>query len=209
MVHRREIDGQELVFGNQGALYRNAMTLFDHDTGSVWSQPFGEAILGPRRGQTMELLPSQMTTWGAWRDAHPTTWALDVPGPRSGFDLSDMSVVVQFGDEAVQYSIEQLRLGLVANDVVQDLEIAVVVDPADPERWAVFSRRLDDQVVVLRLDGGLLVDEETGTTFDPTSGRGIAGALSEQTLDLLPGFTSFPWEFVQLWPDGRAWDPSG
>lgn len=50
MVHRRSINDQVIVFGNQGALWGNAMTMFDHETGSVWSQPLGEAILGPARG---------------------------------------------------------------------------------------------------------------------------------------------------------------
>lgn len=208
MVHRREIEGQELVFGNQGALYKNAMTLFDHDTGSVWSQPFGEALVGPRRGQRMELLPSQMTTWGAWREAHPETWALNASGRSSGFDLSDMSVVIEFGDEVVQYPILRLREGEVANDIVTGLEVAVLVDPTDGNRWAVFSRRLDDAVVRLAVRDGDLIDLESGTTFDPVSGRGIEGPLSAQTLDLLPGFTSFPWEFAQLWPHGRTWDPT-
>lgn len=207
MVHRRELDGQELVFGNQGALYKNAMTLFDHDTGSVWSQPFGEAILGPRAGAKLELLPSQMTTWGAWKEVHPDTWALAAPGPRSHFDLRDMSVTVEFGGEAVEYSIELLRLGLVANDTVAGLEIAVLVDPADEQRWVVFSRRLDDQVVELEIADDLLRDAVTGTTFDANTGRGIDGPLADQALDLLPGFTSFPWEFAQLWPDGRTWTP--
>lgn len=52
MVHRRELDGAEIVFGNQGALYKDAMTWWDHDTGSVWSQPTGEAILGPRKAKS-------------------------------------------------------------------------------------------------------------------------------------------------------------
>jgi hypothetical protein len=34
MVHRRIVDGEEVVFGNQGALYMNAMTWWDHTTGS-------------------------------------------------------------------------------------------------------------------------------------------------------------------------------
>ena len=34
MVHRREVNGEVLIFGNQGALWGNAMTWFDHDTGT-------------------------------------------------------------------------------------------------------------------------------------------------------------------------------
>ena len=43
MVHRRDLNGEVLVFGNQGALWGNAMTWWDHETGTVWSQPLGEA----------------------------------------------------------------------------------------------------------------------------------------------------------------------
>ncbi len=43
------VDGEEIIFGTQGALYRNAMTWWDHDTGSIWSQPLGEAIAGPHK----------------------------------------------------------------------------------------------------------------------------------------------------------------
>jgi hypothetical protein len=61
MVHRRDIDGRGVVFGNQGDLYMNAMTWWDHDTSSVWSQPTGEAILGPLKGERLELVPSTLT----------------------------------------------------------------------------------------------------------------------------------------------------
>ncbi len=62
MVHRREVNGETLVFGVHGALWGNAMTWWDHSTGSIWSQPLGEAIAGPLKGETVELLPSQFTS---------------------------------------------------------------------------------------------------------------------------------------------------
>ena len=70
MVHRRELDGKLLVMGNQGALWGNAMTWWDHDTGSIWSQPLGEAIAGPRRGQRLEPYPVTLTKWDAWLERH-------------------------------------------------------------------------------------------------------------------------------------------
>ena len=125
MVHRREIDGAAIVFGNQGALWGNAMTWWDHDTGSIWSQPIGEAIAGPLKGRTLELLPSTLTTYGSWKAEHPGGLALDAPGGRSGFDLSRMAVVVDFGDEATAYDIPSLRDAGPANDVVSGVPIAV------------------------------------------------------------------------------------
>jgi hypothetical protein len=205
MVHRRELDGTAIVLGNQGALWGNAMTWWDHETGSIWSQPLGEAIIGPLEGATLELLPSTLTTWSAWREAHPETEALDVHAWRTGFHLEDMAVVVDRGSEAMAYSIPALREVGVVNDIVAGLEIAVAIDPADPARWAAFSRRLDETVVELdRTDAGL-VDRATGTVFDPFLGVGVSGPLADQGLDTLPAFTAFPSDFDTFFPGGIHW----
>ena len=206
MVHRREIDGVEIVLGNQGALWGNAMTWWDHDTGSIWSQPLGEAILGPRKGERLELMPSTLTTWAAWQAAHPETVALDVHAwATGGFHLEDMSVVVDLGAEAASYRIPPLRDVGVVNDVVAGIEIAVVIDPGDAQRWAVFSRRLDDAVVDLAMADGLLVDTTTGTVFDPFLGLGRSGPLADEDLNKLPAFTAFPSDFETFFPEGRTW----
>ncbi len=205
MVHRRQLDGQELVFGNQGALWGNAMTWWDHDTGSIWSQPLGEAILGPRTGDRLELIPSTLTTWNAWRTAHPETAALDVVAWETGFHLDQMAVVVDFGTEASAYAIRALQEVGVVNDVVAGVEIAVVIDPEDPARWAVFSRRLDSAVVDLELTADGLVDPETGTVFDPFLGLGRSGPLADQALGRLPAFTAFPSDYLTFFPTGRTW----
>ena len=93
MVHRRQLGDDTLVFGVHGALWGNAMTWWDHDTGSVWSQPLGEAIAGPRKGETVELLASSFTTWSAWSSDNPDTLALDAPGGNSGFDLGELHIL--------------------------------------------------------------------------------------------------------------------
>ena len=74
---RRHNDGAPAsAFGNQGALYLGAMTWYDHDTGSVWSQPLGSAIAGPLAGATLRLLPASLAEWGRWRAAYPDTLVL-------------------------------------------------------------------------------------------------------------------------------------
>lgn len=206
MVHRREVDGEEVVLGNQGALWGNAMTWWDHETGSIWSQPIGEAILGPRKGQRLELLPSTLTTWEAWQVAHPETLALDVHAWETrGFHLEDMAVVVDLGTESAAYRIPALRDVGVVNAVVAGVDVAVVADPADEGRWAVFSRRLDETVVELTMSDGLLVDTATGTTFDPFLGIGRSGPLADQDLNKLPAFTAFPSDYTTFFPGGPIW----
>ena len=206
MVHRREVDGEEIVLGNQGALWGNAMTWWDHDTGSIWSQPLGEAILGPRKGERLELMPSTLTTWEAWQAAHPETVALDVHAwATAGFHLEDMAVVVDLGTESAAYLIPPLRDVGVINEVVAGIEIAVVIDPGDPQRWAVFSRRLDETIVDLAMVDAQLVDTITGTVFDPFLGLARSGPLADQDLNKLPAFTAFPSDFDTFFPDGKTW----
>ena len=207
MVHRRQIDGEDIVFGNQGALWGNAMTWWDHDTGSVWSQPIGEAILGPRKGETIELLPSSLTLWGTWKEEHPQTVALDVTAGFDRFSLSQMALVIDFGTDVAAYSVPLLREVGVVNDVVAGLEVAVLIDPADDQRWAVFSRRLDDTIVELSIVDGEVVDVASGTRFDPIRGIGRGGDLDGEILDLLPAFTSFPKDVRTFWPEARFWKP--
>jgi hypothetical protein len=205
MVHRRSIDGDAVVFGNHGALWGNAMTWFDHDTGTIWSQPLGEAIVGPLKGTTLKLLPSTLTEWGEWKRLHPDTKALNAPGAPTGFALEQMSIVVVLGEDSAAYPVPDLTD--VANDTINDIPIAVVVEPGEGESWTVFSRTLDDGAVVKLefSESGDLIDTVTGSTFHVSRGTGITGPLADQTLDQLPGFTSFAKDYFTFYPDGRVW----
>jgi hypothetical protein len=205
MVHRRIIEGEEVVFGNHGALWGNAMTWFDHDTGTIWSQPLGEAIVGPLKGTSLELLPSTLTEWGEWKRLHPDTTALVAPGEPTRFSLQQMSIVVVLSEDSAAYPVPEL--GEVVNDSVSGIPIAVVVEPEHGESWTVFSRTIDDGVVVelVFTEDGELLDTVTGTTFHVSRGTGINGPLADQTLDQLPGFTSFADDYFTFYPDGRIW----
>ena len=205
MVHRRELDGKNIVLGNQGALWGNAMTWWDHDTGSIWSQPLGEAIAGPRKGRRLEPYPVTLTRWDAWLDSHPETVALDVPARPTDFDLEQMAIVVDLGTDSAAYPVRPLREVGMVTDSVGGVDIAVVIDPSNDRRWAVFSRQLDSSVAELELTDDGLVDTKSGTVFDPFLGIGLSGPLAEQNLGRLPGFTSFRSDYLTFFPEGRIW----
>ncbi|MBW3662743.1 MAG: DUF3179 domain-containing protein [Actinobacteria bacterium] len=200
MVHRREIDGAEVVLGNQGDLYKRAMTWWDHDTGSVWSQPSGEAILGPRKGQRLELLPSTLTTWGAWTAEHPETLALDAGGGPTSFALDDMLIVVDLErGEPVGVPYLDLQEVTVVNVEVADTPVAVVLDPTTGS-WAALSRQLPDgRIVELQArEGGLHAGDGLRWT---ALGRPLGGQAPP--LQPLPSFTSFPRDFAAHFPGSR------
>lgn len=206
MVHRREIDGRPIVLGNQGDLWGNAMTWFDHETGSVWSQPIGEAILGPLAGEKLELLSSTVLSWGEWRDLYPDTVALDAPSQRSGFSLDQMAIVVELGPDSIAFPVVDVREAGVANATVGDVPVAVTVDPGG-DTWTVVSRRLGDRVVELRRDGDRLVEVDGDGRWDAARGLPMDGTA--EGLDLLPGFTSFPRDYVTFFPESFFWQPGG
>lgn len=84
MVYARELeDGRVLDLGVSGALYRDALVLYDRETGSYWSQVTGRAIRGPLTGKRLQEVPSIVTSWAEWKKAHPDTLLLRAsPGPR-------------------------------------------------------------------------------------------------------------------------------
>ena len=194
------------MFGNQGALWGNAMTWWDHDTGTVWSQPLGEAIVGERKGARLELMAVQLSSWATWKEQHPETVALDAPARSSGFRLGSMSIVVDFGTEVGVYSVTDLSRHGPANDVIAGVPIAVVLDPVMEDRWAVFSRQVGDRTLILTVNGSEIADLETGTVWDPSTGIGRGGPLEGEILAQLPGFTSFPSDARTFWPDAKYWE---
>jgi hypothetical protein len=181
------------------------MTWWDHTTGSIWSQPLGEAIVGPLKGRSLDVVPSTLTTWEAWQTAHPDTLALDVHAWRTAFELDDMAIVTDFGTEAVAYAVPALREAGMVNDSVAGVEVAVVIDPENPQRWVVLSREIDDRVLDLELTPEGLLDPASGSLFDPFLGTGISGPLSDLTLDQLPAFTVFRDDYPTFFPEGRVW----
>lgn len=79
---RAAVFGADLV-GRTDARRENNLVMYDVATGSYWSQWLARAICGPRTGDTLELVPSTVTTWGAWTDRYPGTDVL-LPPPKSG-----------------------------------------------------------------------------------------------------------------------------
>ncbi len=202
MVHRREVDGNPIALGNHGALWGNAMTWWDHETGSIWSQPLGEAIAGPLKGTRLELLPSTLTTWSDWRELHPETVALDADSTTGDFELDVMSIVVELEDESIAFPVPSLRTEGPANSDVAGVPVGVVVSPGS-DNWSVFSRQVGDKVVMFDLVGEVLVERGGPGRWDPELGLPLDE--SGEILNKLPGFTSFQEDYITFFPRGFFW----
>jgi hypothetical protein len=206
MVHDRRVNGETFVFGNQGGLFMNAMTWWDHTTGSVWSQVWGQAIAGPLKGTTLDLIPAAIVPWRTWKSEHPNTLAMtnDKTGifsraerPRDGWVIG-----IAIGEHSKAYYYSGLTQTGVLNDFIGPFPVALYAD-AETRNVHAYLRQVGDQVLTLALDdtGEFLVDAETGTTWMIAQGLGREGPLKGKNLLLVPYLSSFDWAWRDFHPE--------
>lgn len=207
-MHDRRIQGTARVFGNQGWLYMRAMTWWDHETRSIWSQPIGTALAGPLRGIQLRLLPSALVPWDTWRAEHPGTLVLDEPAfalfrerPHDNFVIG-----IALGEHAKAYRYRDAAQARVINDTVGPHPVLVYTDP-QTRRVQTFVRRLRNQTLTFALRGGRLVDEPTGSVWDPVTGVAQDGPLRSEALHMVPHTSAFDWAWLDFSPHSAIYAP--
>ena len=236
MVYVRPgIDGRELDFGVSGKVVMGCFLMYDRQSDSLWSQVLGEAVWGPLRGRKLERLPAVLTTWGAWRAAHPDTEALATSGdptdpyatyytspdagargaavrddrlPRKALVLGAL-----VDDQPTAYSMEALANAVVSNETVGERGMLAVRDPATGTAFA-FDREVNGRRLTFRRDtdaeGGLaLVDAETGSRWSPWTGQASEGPLFGRGLTPLPATTAFWFAWRDHYPDTIVYSGDG
>ncbi|MDJ0520663.1 MAG: DUF3179 domain-containing protein [Planctomycetota bacterium] len=76
MVYDRVVGGKTLTFGVSGYLYKSDVLMYDHQTESFWSQLEPRAVAGPMTGTDLTVLPSRVTSFGAFRKQNPNAKVL-------------------------------------------------------------------------------------------------------------------------------------
>jgi len=207
-VHDRRIDGETEIFGNAGALFMSAMTWFDHSTTSTWSQPWGRAILGERKGIELFLLPSQIATWSSWLEAHPETLVMandtELLGAfRQKFD-PDFVIGLLLDGHAKAFPFKDVEAAGVVND---DLGPYPVLLWAQGERFHAYLRIVDGRDLTFRIEGNGLIDEETGSTWDIARGRAVEGPLMGSVLQGVPSSSAYDWAWLDFYPASDFYTP--
>lgn len=200
-MHDRTIDEQVYTFGNAGGLYLNAMTWWDHQTKSIWTQPVGEALQGKLSGTRLELLPSRVTTFADWVESHPQSFVMindvhKLGDRRQGFS-ENFVIGVILQDEARAYYFSDVAEAGMVQDQLGDFPLVVW---AEEPNFSAFLRELDGQVLNFQsLDGGWQ-DIETGSGWDLQRGLAISGELAGLSLQPVPTLTSFDWAWNDFYP---------
>lgn len=195
-MYDRRVADETLTFGHAGRLYENSFVFYDHQTNSQWVHVTGTAGAGPYKGTRLTFIPSTVTSWREWKKLHPNTKVLPGFG-RGGFmgtyrgfyNDSDFGLVVTQFNQAKLYPFETLKERPVINDTFRDEPIVVSFNSAERTatawgrnvngRTLIFSHEYDAQ------EGFLLVDKQTHSKWDPTTGRSIGGSLKGAELPAL------------------------
>ncbi len=204
-MHDRQLEGQTLVFGNQGALYKTAMTWFDHTTGSIWSQPIGKALVGELRGATLTQLPSTLDTWAGFSARHPDALVLanGLNGPRLilATPRENWVIGLALGEAAAAVAFTHAQAAGLVHLVVGDEPVLVWVDQ-DTGSVRAYLRRVADRLLTFEPTGdGTLRDRETGSLWGAANGLAVSGPLAGEALSPVPWTSSFDWAWRDFYPD--------
>ncbi len=228
-MYTRNVAGREIELGVSGKLYKDALVMFDRETGTLWTQVDGSALRGPLKGSRLEKLPAMQTTWKVWKKLHPNTLVLRKPagvrgspyaeyfrdpnrrglfGTRGDSRLGGKEMIVGLheGGDAVAIPLARLENeGLV--HAALNGKAVIVFYSAEEKTSAVFrpfadGRRLSFRLV--RRDGhALLEDAETGSLWSPLDGRAVSGPLAGNQLERVPYLHSFWYAWSAYRPQTR------
>ena len=189
------IDGREERFRLVGMDHFNAM-LEDATTGSWWRQASGEAVTGPRTGQTLREIPSVQATLALWLEMHPNSLVMQADSAlrdryaasfdfetgrsRSALTGTDTAswgekswvVGLTLDGQSKAYDWNRLRRERVINDVVGRTPVVVLL-ASDGASFFAYAR--PDTGTRFTLRGDSLVSASGAYGL---SGRGASGSLT-------------------------------
>ena len=191
----------------------NAMTWYDHETHSGWSQPIGMAMVGEYKGVRLDIIPASVVPWDTWKHEHPNTLVLTTDYPFKGGDYNpfnplygDQVIGVALGDLAKAYPFWVVAREVVVNDRIGDIPVVVYVNP-ESKSAHVYLRVLDDVELEFEWADGKLKDRQTGTLWDPTKGFGEEGPLKRKLLREIPYSTAYDWAWEDFYPATEVYKP--
>ena len=220
LVFSRRVDEKTLTFYVSGVLVESNMLIQDVETRSGWIQLLGKAVDGPLEGKELERIPSVWTDWKTWRTRYPATTAILLGrGGKSysqtalGTGSSRQRVIddLQWGlvgaDKARSWPFSRLAKQRVVNDFFAGTPLLLVFDP-DRLSPTGFDRRLGGKELTFRFRGDDLIDEATGSVWDPITGKALHGTLEGRRLSPVSGTIATVSTWLVFHPDGEVWDPS-
>lgn len=188
--------------------------MIDLETRSLWSHLLGQAMRGPLKGKELEMLPSVMTDWATWHMQHPDTTVLNLRRTSNRYQRNFYRQPSQFvigmaaGGSARAWPLDQLVNHPVVNDTF-GVDPILIIFMRDSATALAFDRRVKGQTLTFRTAEGKLLDEQTGTQWDPASGQAVAGPLQGEYLARRIGVVSYRRAWRDFHPESSYWMARG
>ncbi len=210
-MYARTINGGELEFAVSGKLWNRSLVMMDSQTQSLWAHLLGKCMQGQLKGMQLQVLPSSLTTWKSWKQAHPDTSVMMLsPVAQMNVSRFEQTADFVFGmvkhDAAKAWTFQQMIETPLINDQFQDTPVLIVFNPEDYTTIA-FERNVSG-VLTFRRGGaaGTMVDDQTGSKWNAWTGLSIEGPMKGKQLTQLPGFVSFIHAWNQFHPHSKYWN---
>jgi hypothetical protein len=204
IVYARTVAGRTLTFGVSGMLYRDALVMYDRETGTLWSHVDGRALKGSLLGETLQPVPAVHASWKEWKTLYPESVVLKKNGGyRSSYE---------------DYNRDPSRLGIFGRRMnrsalppketeIGDVPIILAAIGADLPVVA-FERRVQGRTLTFtRADSPepALEDAETHTRWRVSDGEAIDGPLQGHRLTRVVAHPAFWFGWYGFFPDSAVW----
>ena len=229
LFRTRTSDGERIVFGTSGLLYRSNKLMFDHETESLWSNLTGEPVIGrlAEDPSQLEVLPLTLTTWGEWRWRHPTTTVLDLeplafyypfdyqPGvadeARVGVSFpvwkkdsrlgrNEEVYVLRLEEHAKAFVMETALAAGIVNDAVGPSPVVLV---ADSRSGSIRAYERGERSFHWDEEDRLVDDR--GVVWNLTEESLVSTEDETESLKRLPGHVAFWFGWYGFYPDTEVW----
>lgn len=230
IVYARTVAGRTLTFGVSGMLYRNALVMYDRETGTLWSHVDGRALSGRLLGETLQPVPAIHATWKEWKALYPESVVLKKNGAyQSSYeeynrDQSRMGIFgrrmnlpalppkerilgVRFNGSAMAFTVKDVRRAAIVETEVGGVPIVLAAVGAELPVVA-FERRIRERVLTFtRADSPepALEDAETHSRWRVSDGEAIDGPLQGQRLTRVVAHPAFWFGWYGFFPDSAIW----
>ncbi|MCL6480269.1 MAG: DUF3179 domain-containing protein [Firmicutes bacterium] len=228
-MYTRNVAGREIELAVSGKLYKDALVMYDRETGTLWAQVDGSALRGPLQGHRLEEIPAVQAPWRLWKQLHPDTLVLRKPAGVRGSPYADyfrdpnrqglsgtrgdsrlggkeMVIGLHEAGDAVAIAVARLKTEPLVNTKLNRKPV-IVFYAIGAQTAAVFrpfagGRWLNFRLV--RRKGSVhLEDAETGSQWSPLEGRAISGPLAGTQLERVPYLHSFWYAWSAYRPQTR------
>ena len=152
IVFDRRVDGETLRFGVSGLLRNSDLIMWDDVTQTLWQQLTGEGIVGAHTGTLLDIVPSQLVGYGAFKEQYPQGEVLSTGGRSYGYNpyvnydssprpflfmgtLDDRLLATErvlgatIEGDAVAYPFGMLAAAGVINDRVGETDVVAIWQP--------------------------------------------------------------------------------